>query len=510
MNVKFIFLLFLIILLPSLSVNVQITKINAVTSQIPESFSRAYYSNETLQNFNIQNVNLFNSGNYYISFVQNGSIYYTTFDSTNVSTQGDLNYLPSDFNILKFNASYINSSMNILASQFYQRQNFNIFAIYYLFSPNKNLSLSYCSIFVVNNQNNNIIISSTLQNFTYYKTNSFFTFSGSNKIFFECRTQNSFQIYAIDLTNNSFAMSFGVNQDDKSDIFDVRDVQFYNQTFYLICNEGQSYNITFNSTIYGFTLDSGNVIPVVYHLPEFISSLSIYENSMYCYSEFDNIVYELNLNNKIVENVILNNNILDNFTSIRAIDGKSFLLEDYNNNLYLSYLGKDGPNYTLYPNQTVFGLVNMQDQGSLFDGLTRNSDYTIFTTPDYHYFIAGYLFINNNKVGIGFEYQSITTTPELFIDNSKTLTVFGVSSSSVSIGGDFLPFILLVLTLLVIGLVAFIYIRQKRKDIEHVALKTKNLETSAQPLLEIGICKVCGNKILPSDVFCQNCGNKII
>ena len=510
MKRKYPILIGIFIFLLLFQTNVNVISVQGIANQKVNTFTHPYYTDSAVENFDVQGINLIYPSNIFVSFLENGVIYYNEFNFNNFilnNQMTDYNLQRSDFDILNISNTFLNSSTSVKAVQYFSEQTSNIFAIYHTFQ-----SSLYCTILILNKTNNVLQAVTSISDAMYYRTNSFFTFPWIDVVYFEYRTSDSFIIYGINMTNYSFSKEFeSVHDMTDSSTFDVRDAQFYNDTFYIIYNE-QRKTYDHNSTVYAFTLENGNLKYSTFVFDTFISSITFSQNSLYCYEQFTNIAYEVNLFTNHIDNGILNS-IPANFTRIRTFDGKTFLLEDSDANFYWSFISSASGNQSFYPNQTVFPLMNIQWQGAdIFDSINRNDAYTFFLLPNEHYFLSGYIIDSSgdrNKIGFGLTYQSKDNIPISFIDKSKNLSYSVTSSFGFSAGNNFLLIIALGMLLLLLGVFLFGYITQKRKQSQNIFNKTKELETITQPLFDLNICKDCGNKIIDTDVFCQYCGNKL-
>ena len=360
----------------------------------------------------------------------------------------------------------------------------------------------------------------------YYKSNSLFTNLESIESYFEFRTNDSFIIYRINNTDFTFSKQFESKKIDLSSYtFDVRDVQFYNLSMYLIFNINSLNNyFNRNSTVFHFYLENNTLSYNTYYFNTFISSIAIYQNNLFAYVQDANIVPVVDLETNQTIN-LLNNAIMTNFTLIRSFNNNTFLLQDFQDNFYYCFL----IGHTLFTNQTIFDLYNTHPQDlNTTDPQITNNEYFIALFGSDTYFLAGYYFnpLNTSeRTGFGLVLQPIINQPTIFIDSNKnpsftqstnrltqstnSLTQF--TSSTVSTSGlDSFPFILLII-LTIGGVSAFVYFRIKNKTLGKPVkgIQEINPTSLSKETPKIQFCSFCGSKVYEFDVFCQNCGNKL-
>ncbi len=500
----------------SLSIFVTFPIVNAKDTTTNESvpFQYEYRANGTLTNFDIQSEHSFKQGEFFISLAENNNIYYNNFSFYQPNTPGH-QLTHQDFRVLTVSSNMLNSSTTLQASQFYFNSKMNVFLIYFSYNGG-----NYLYILVYDLLMNNILQKQLLSNINYFKTNKIIQFTGSDTVYLEIRTEDSFEFLSVNANNYAITKVFESKKVDLStNSFDINDPQFIDGKFYIIFNEEYRNANLYNASIYAFNLNNSALYNTYYYFPTYISSLSVFNNTMFAYSEFNNRVHVIDISTHY-EQYIIENAIVDNFTYIRAFNDKSFILRDFQDNFYYCYVQQQGNSYSMMYNNTIFGLYNSNPSlPQLFDSNSQNNEYTLALIGDYNYFIAGYTVNNGVKDGFGVVYQSMNTKPTIFIDTSKlgtnSVTVSsGVTTSIVSVNSSLLPIFAFIIVLVIIILLGIFFAYMKKKDefIDKPAKKLQNNDyatftksTSSQTKL----CNTCGSKVSETDMFCQNCGNRI-
>lgn len=472
------------------SINVPVDGVNVSTNQKLVPFQYIYTTNGSLISFDIQNLNFFNPGVMEVSFVENNVIYYQNFPSNITPSNTELS--KSQFNILNLNTTYLNASTILTGVQYYASPYFMVFAIYYSFQGNY-----YCYVALVNYITYTLLKATNFIGVQYSKTNSLFTFDGSNNVFFEFATNNSFVIYSINNINYTFTKQFESIRASGTFNFNINDVQFYNQSLYVIYNQPIN-----NGSIYAFSLKNSNIIFTTYNFNAYISSISIdNNNTLYAYLENSNVVNVVDLATNQLEYEITNS-IEDNFTLIRALGDNSFLLKDFQDKVVYCY--KNLANQ-LVENGTVFNLINSQSLTGYYNPETQNNGYIIESYNYFNYFLAGYLFnAHNSKIGFGIEFDSLNNQPTPFVNTDSTTGI--VSSSNDGIFLALVGVLVIIAGLFIIGFVV-----QKRSTLQKPAKKLQDTETTTGVKidLKLKLCPSCGSKVSETDVFCQSCGTRI-
>lgn len=498
------------------TVNASEASVNNVSS-----FQYQYYANGTLTNLDIQNVQSFNTGNFYISMVENNNTYFNTFSFYN-STSSGAQLTTKDFQLLNVSTSYLNSSTTIWASQYFSTSKISVFLIYFNAPGAQSLY-----IFVYDSAVTKLLQTDFLYNMSYYSTNKLFSFTNSNDIFIELRKQDSFLLLDVSSSNYTISNVFQSNTLNPTIYeFGVEDPQFSNDVFYMISNEENYHTQAYNSSVYAFSFNGANIQYTTHGFSTYISSISIANNLLFAYSPFDNIahVIDLGTNQEVYK---IDNSIVDNFTSIRAFNANAFLLRDFRDNLYYCYVQQQGNSYTMRSNSTIFALYNSNPSGfQYFDQNPFGNEYTLALMGDYNYLLAGYTFNNGVKTGFGVVFQSMNNAPSIFVDTAKAFTstitnslgttvYSGITTSTASFSNSpLLPVIVLFVLILVFLIGGFIFYSTKRKE-ESVEPSKKykfedNTPGTKSTLPKTKLCNTCGEKVSESDMFCQNCGNRIL
>ena len=322
----------------------------------------------------------------------------------------------------------------------------------------------------------------------------------------------------VNVTNYTITTSFSRTQEFSPPTFtEVRDTQFIGNTLYLIFDEyhSNSTNPFYIASIYSLTYQNSNITSTTYHVYNFVSSITIYNTTLYAYSQMDNIIYVFDLVSQSHSEISkITSPLVDNFTLIRSVDKYSFLLGDFSDGFY-QCSQTAGTNPSLFLNGSFIGLTDSHSSYQMFYPSAENNAYTVIVFNNYQYLVTGYLFDSQgNKIGFGLDYTSFGKNPNLFVDSTKSFNVSSTLTSSTSTGGETE---LVILVGIVVGLLVIIsgivYYTRKNKATSPKLSKLVhdiNSTKSNDPIMTtVHFCKVCGNQVLVNDIFCQNCGNRI-
>ena len=162
-----------------------------ILSEIPSTASKSdsnpfeySYTSSSLTNFDIQGFGPTQQGESYVSFVDTNSIYYHNFSFFSIPQTHTFSI--NEFRILSY-PSYINSSTQITACQYFSNSKINVFIVYYEFQSGNS---SY--IFLQNDLTGQLLNVQFLNNIIYSKSNKLFQFPNSNDIYIEIQTTDSF------------------------------------------------------------------------------------------------------------------------------------------------------------------------------------------------------------------------------------------------------------------------------------------------------------------------------
>ena len=499
--------LIILLIIPSLSINLPVTGKESSTNQMYTSFQYQYNSQNILTNYDIQYSNLNNYSLLYVSFVQNGSIYYNALPSVaSNSTNHQLD--TSNFYTLSINSTYLNSSTDITASQYYSNQflSMSIFLIYFTYH-----NTYYCYIFVYGQTIDVPRIIFTEVGLQYYKSNIIFQYSSTDSFMIVLREAHDFKLVAITPPHYGYGyLTTPPLMYSSTNDIELRDIQFYNNVLYVIADQrtiNASFD-TYTASVYAISYNVG-ISYVKYNFSNYISSITFSDNELFAYSQFNNVIYSVDLQNPNQVSQI-ENSIPDNFTLIRSFSKNSFVLEDFISNLVFGYIPSGGPNVLQY-NNTEYLLKNNQVM-QIFNSNPQNQGYDLSLIGEYRYYLAGGLYSNGSLNGFGIVLHSINEQPSIFIDSNKTSLSF--SSNILSLPGantDF-SYILIALGIVVI-IVVFISVLRKRHIANEVNVKKLNtsdyVNNSKAEVFPLKACNVCGTKSHEGDIFCQNCGNRI-
>ena len=502
------FMLFLVVLIiPVFRTNLQVPETLASTNQQSTQFQSFYTANmTTFSNFDVQNVDLNDQKDLFVCFVESGQITYNNFSFTGLQFKNPLTL--DDFQSLNLNSNYSNASTTITACQYYATEKDNIFVIYFNYQNN-----IYSYIIVEDQITHNIVTIKLLSNVRYYQTNKLFQLPESAGVFIEMRNETS--LFILQVLNTNFAITYAfqtVALDRTISFFSISDTLFFNDTFYVLFNQitnTQQLSIT-NTTVYLFTFRQSEIQTSTILADKYFTAIQFQNSKLYLFSQFDNhiMVYDQLNHNKLSDIQI---NIVNNFTSMRLVSDNEFILRDLNENYYQCYLVTNGASPYLELNATLF---------SLYKPGTNNEQYTLAVTKlgtESMYFLAGYTINDQSSTtGFGMMYQTIGTKPTNFIDPTRQVTVFTSASTSTSAvaGPTFLILVLIIVLLIILGLLFTFskFAKQKSKN-SSPGTKWKKLDSQdtgpVKPVL-LQNCPVCGSTTNQNDVFCQNCGNRIV
>ena len=496
-----------VLILPVFVSNLQVIPSLASTNQQTTQFQSFYTANiTTFSNFDIQNVNLFDQKDLFVCFVESGQINYNNFSFTDLQPKDQLTL--DDFQQLKLNTPYLNASTTITACQYYATEKNNIFVVYFDYQ-----NINYGYIVVEDTITHNINTIKLISNIQYYKTNKLFQLPESPDTFIELRNETS--LFILQISNNNYAVTTAY-QTEKLDTsisnFSISDTLFFNDTFYVLFNQitnAQQESIT-NTTVYLFNYRQSGIVESTILADKYFTAIQFQNDKLYLFSQFDNqiVVYD-QINHNIVSNIQIK--IVNNFTSMRLVTENEYILRDGYENYYQCYLVPNGGSPYLDLNTTLF---------SLYKERTTNEEYTFAVTQlanERMYFLAGYtLNDQSNTTGFGMMYHTFETKPTNFVDLNKQVTAFTfVSTSTSGVEGPTFIILALVGVLLVLMGLFFTfskYSKQKKKKTSE-GTKWKKLEAQESGTIKTVLlqnCPVCGSTTNQNDVFCQNCGNRIV
>ena len=505
MKLMYTILFLTVLILPVFVSNLQVAPSLASTNQNLTQFQSYYNANlTTFSNFDVQNVNLLDQKDLFVCFVESGQINYNNFSFAGLQFKNQLTL--DDFQHLNLNTIYKNASTSITACQYYATEKNNIFVIYFDY---KNTLYSY--IVVEDKITQNIVTIKLLSNIQYYQTNKLFKLPESPDVFIEMRNETSLFILQVSSSNYAITYAFQTDALDRTkSYFSIIDTLFFNDTFYILFNQvtdTQQETIT-NTTVYLFKFQQSEFQISTIQADKYFTAIQFQNDKLYLFSQFDNtiVVYNQLNYNKISDIQI---KIVNNFTSMRLVNENEYILRDGNENYYQCYLVPNVSTPYVELNTTLF---------SLYKTKTTNEEYTLAFADlgnERMYFLAGYT--NNdqsNTIGFGMMFQTLGTKPTNFIDPNKQVMIFTSASTSTSVvSGSFLLILALVgVLLLIIGLI-FTFSKYSKQKKGSQGTKWKKLDSQESGTIKPVVlqnCPVCGSTTNPNDVFCQNCGNRIV
>lgn len=503
MKYSFLCIMIFLVVLPAFFTNYEIVKRTESSNQSTPYFQVEYTgTNGSVTNFDIQNINLHAQVNLYVSVVENNLVYYNNFSFNQLQALPVLSL--NNFKNSGISTNYLNDSTLIQASQYYEYGSYNVFIVYYQIK-----NINFASIFVIDPSSNTIVSTKLLSNFIYYKTNKIVQFATSNDLWIEMRNSSSFFIWNISNTNYLISKEYqSANVNLNQSYFSINDVQFYNDQLYVLFNEQSFSQSSYTSRIHIFSIynaqnGSSFLQSNSMSASDYYSSITIQNNNLYALSELNSSVTEYDL------------------TSFQQTDqigiGTSYnhsLIRSFSNNDFI--IGSGNSVFQQYSVQNnLFNFKN--DLFNLFNPQSANEFYTLELLNNNNvqsYFLAGYVKSNNVNTGFAMMFEDIQTKPKLLIDpNNQGLTIKSTLGTT-TITSNSLDFNLIIAVVIVIVIIfggIFYFLNRKDKGIPKEKIVNQTNENTGHSLQDvIKLCPMCGSKIYKSDVFCQNCGEKIL
>lgn len=473
---------------PGMSSNQPLNKTNSADFLIHYSTGLTHFSTYVDDNKSTANIYTANTNANSLN-LNNYSIVNYQLESSNTSTYS-LSQLLGNFGYVQYLNYFISNNSRFVTLRTYLDPT-NTFTI---LSLNTNKSISFQS------------------NTSAYYLSLINRFSNSSDVYFSLNNETNFIIVKYSFSTNNFSIFFqktypggievpitGIYKDNR--IFFLLNIMTKSSHLLILNEQGYILDKTFqNYQIETFTPVNNGFL------------MYLTDNVFYFY-DFTNVNYQLSIPNIGYVKILrpLNNNtfvaIGTNYLSIVKVNetGQSIDLQaeytytiNYQDDLYLQYLFQaldiNGMNYYMYQNQNY-------SSGDTYIAINH-----IYTTPTNY----------NNP---------LTTTTTNSYSTSQNQAQIQSTSSTVSIqtlsnNNSLIYLILLGSIFLVAGFIVFMSTRKSRnprRKLDFLSINNRHDKTVSSSnnnvskivILKSSSCSNCGGSILPDDLFCQNCGNKI-